>query len=125
MDNNLFFSNNSFEHFEDNEIDNNSLFFNQKEDNLLQSYNNDEEENNYSHINNNINNNNELMFTDSYPNINLNLKKDKCDGCYSPEAIYFCNQCLKLYCQKCDEQIHKVPFNNNHVRKLLNEISNL
>ena len=74
MDNNLFFSNNSFEHFEDNEIDNNSLFFNQKEDNLLQSYNNDEEENNYSHINNNINNNNELMFTDSYPNINLNLK---------------------------------------------------
>ena len=55
-------------------------------------------------------------------NINLNLKKEKCDGCFLPEAIYFCNQCLKLYCQKCFEQIHKVPFNNNHEKKLLNEI---
>ena len=55
-------------------------------------------------------------------NINLNLKKEKCDGCYSPEGIFFCNQCLKLYCQKCDDQIHRVPFNNNHERKLLNEI---
>ena len=74
MDNNFFFSNKSLENFEDNEIDNNSLFFNNREDNLLQSYNN-EEENNYNYINidNNINNHNELMFTDSYPNINLNL----------------------------------------------------
>ena len=74
MDNNFYFSNKSLENFEDKEIDNNSLFFNNREDNLLQSYNN-EEENNYNYINidNNINNHNELMFTDSYPNINLNL----------------------------------------------------
>ena len=74
MDNNFYFSNKSLENFEDKEIDNNSLFFNNREDNLLQSYNN-EEENNYNYINidNNINNNNELMFIDSYPNINLNL----------------------------------------------------
>ena len=69
-------------------------------------------------LNNQINNqmNNQLS------NINLNLKKEKCDGCYSPEGIFFCNQCLKLYCQKCDDQIHRVPFYNNHERKLLNEI---
>ena len=41
MDNNFYFSNKSLENFEDNEIDNNSLFFNNKEDNLLQSYNNE------------------------------------------------------------------------------------
>ena len=76
MDNNNFFSNKSFGYCEDNENENNSFFFNNKEDNLLHSYNEENEEyNNFNDMNNNINNN-ELLFTDSFPNNNFNLKLD-------------------------------------------------
>ena len=58
-------------------------------------------------------------------NTNNNINKEKCDGCFLPEALYYCFQCKKQYCGICDNQIHIVPSNRNHERKKLNEISNL
>ena len=43
----------------------------------------------------------------------------KCDGCFENDAIVFCDDCDKNYCQKCDEQLHIVPSYRNHVRKQL------
>ena len=46
----------------------------------------------------------------------------KCDGCFENDAVVFCEDCDKNYCQKCDEQLHIVPSYRNHVRKsLLNQ----
>ena len=96
MDNNNFFSNKSFGYCEDNENENNSFFFNNKEDNLLHSYNEeiDEEYNNYSDMNNNINNN-ELLFTDSFPNNNFNLKLDNSLQLNNGNNIFQENNSLK------------------------------
>ena len=96
MDNNNFFSNKSFGYCEDNENENNSFFFNNKEDNLLHSYNEevDEEYNNYSDLNNNINNN-ELLFTDSFPNNNFNLKLDNSLQLNNNNNIFQENNSLK------------------------------
>ena len=96
MDNNNFFSNKSFGYCEDNENENNSFFFNNKEDNLLHSYNEevDEEYNNYSDLNNNINNN-ELLFTDSFPNNNFNLKLDNSLQLNNGNNIFQENNSLK------------------------------
>ena len=96
MDNNNFFSNKSFGYCEDNENENNSFFFNNKEDNLLHSYNEevDEEYNNYSDLNNNINNN-ELLFTDSFPNNNFNFKLDNSLQLNNGNNIFQENNSLK------------------------------
>ena len=95
MDNNNFFSNKSFGYCEDNENENNSFFFNNKEDNLLHSYNEENEEyNNYSDMNNNINNN-ELLFTDSFPNNNFNLKLDNSLQLNNGNNIFQENNSLK------------------------------
>ena len=82
MENNYFFSNKSFDNFKENEIDNNSIFNNNKEDNLLPSYNNEEEyPYDYNNINdNNIIDNNELssneLFSDPINNTKYNLNID-------------------------------------------------
>ena len=96
MDNNNFFSNKYFGYCEDNENENNSFFFNNKEDNLLHSYNEevDEEYNNYNDMNNNINNN-ELLFTDSFPNNNFNLKLDNSLQLNNNNNIFQENNSLK------------------------------
>ena len=96
MDNNNFFSNKSFGYCEDNENENNSFFFNNKEDNLLHSYNEevDEEYNNFNDMNNNINNN-ELLFTDSFPNNNFNLKLDNSLQLNNANNIFQENNSLK------------------------------
>ena len=83
MENNYLFSNKSFDNYEESEFEKNSLFFNNNpEDNLLHSYNNEEKEEynynynyNYNEVNNNMNNINEFL-SNSYNNINLNLKLD-------------------------------------------------
>ena len=95
MDNNNFFSNKSFGYYEDNENENNSFFFNNKEDNLLHSYNEENEEyNNFNDMNNNINNN-ELLFTDSFPNNNFNLKLDNSLQLNNANNIFQENNSLK------------------------------
>ena len=97
MDNNNFFSNKSFGYCEDNENENNSFFFNNKEDNLLHSYNEevDEEYNNFNDMNNNNINNNELLFTDSFPNNNFNLKLDNSLQLNNNNNIFQENNSLK------------------------------
>lgn len=51
---------------------------------------------------------------------------NKCDGCFENDAVVFCEDCDKNYCQKCDEQLHIVPSYRNHIRKSLlsQELSN-
>ena len=44
----------------------------------------------------------------------------KCDGCFQNEAIVYCDECNKCYCQKCDEQLHIIPSFRNHNRQQLN-----
>ena len=41
----------------------------------------------------------------------------KCDGCYENDAVIFCEQCEKNYCNLCDEQIHVVPSYQSHIKK--------
>ena len=96
MDNNNFFSNKSFGYCEDNENENNSFFFNNKEDNLLHSYNEENEEyNNFNDMNNNNINNNELLFTDSFPNNNFNFKLDNSLQLNNGNNIFQENNSLK------------------------------
>ena len=66
MENNYFFSNKSFDNYDEDENNNNFLFNNNQKENLLNSYNN-EEDNNYNYIYNDINNNN---INDNYLNNN-------------------------------------------------------
>ena len=50
---------------------------------------------------------------------NNEVLNTKCDGCFENDAIVFCEECDKNYCQKCDEQLHIVPSYRNHARKSL------
>ena len=54
-------------------------------------------------------------------NINNNIK---CDGCFENDALVFCEECNKCYCQKCDDQLHIIPSFRNHNRKQLNSVHN-
>ena len=72
--------------------------------------------------------NNNLQNTDRFNYYDkINPKKNelneqlniKCDGCFENDAIAFCEDCEKNYCQKCDEQLHIVPSYRNHARKQL------
>ena len=58
------------------------------------------------------------------PQNNINTNNIKCDGCYENEAIVFCDECNKCYCQKCDEQLHVIPSYRNHNKRQLNAINN-
>ena len=66
---------------------------------------------NQNQINNNINN-----------NIPLQNGVPKCDGCFENDSVCFCKECKKYLCHMCDNQIHIIPVNSNHLRVNLNEI---
>ena len=63
----------------------------------------------YNQLNSNNNTNN--IQTDSIK---------KCDGCFQGDSSVYCTNCDKFFCKICDDQIHVVPFNRNHVRKDIN-----
>ena len=65
-------------------------------------------------VNQNINPNN---------NINNGLIPPKCDGCYENDSVCFCKECKKYLCNICDNQIHIIPANSNHLRVNLNDIN--
>ena len=46
----------------------------------------------------------------------------KCDGCFENEAVCYCKECKKYLCNICDNQIHIIPVNSNHLRVSLNDI---
>ena len=69
MDDNYFFSNKSFEQYEENGQYNNSLFSENREDNLLHSIN-EEDDYEFNEIKN------KDMFNNSFNNVNLNLNID-------------------------------------------------
>ena len=86
---------------------------------------------------NNMNNNNpnspKSEILKYYEQLNQNKKHDinqqmnnnniKCDGCFENDAMIFCDECNKNYCQKCDDQLHIVPSFRNHVRNNLQQIN--
>jgi len=50
-------------------------------------------------------------------NIKLdNSKTDPCECCFNGQGVTFCNQCTKIFCIKCDKQIHDIPLNKHHER---------
>jgi hypothetical protein len=80
------------------------------------------------------NNNLDLTYTQYFSNRNLQLQNNninnvfvpngvpKCDGCFENDAVCFCKECKKYLCGLCDNQIHIIPVNSNHLRVNLNEI---
>ena len=91
--------------------------------------------NNINNINRQFNNNNNqvspkteiLKYYDQFnykPTDNNQLGNIKCDGCFENEAIIYCNECNKCYCQKCDDQLHIIPSFRNHNIKQLNAMNN-
>jgi hypothetical protein len=72
--------------------------------------------NNYYNQLSNSNNNN--IINNTINNDNLSIKK--CDGCYQGDASVYCTNCDKFFCKICEDQIHVVPFNRNHIRKDIN-----
>ena len=47
----------------------------------------------------------------------------KCDGCFENDSVFFCKECKKYLCNICDNQIHIIPANSNHLRVNTNEIN--
>jgi len=43
-------------------------------------------------------------------------KSDPCECCFNGQGVTFCNQCTKIFCIKCDKQIHDIPLNKHHER---------
>ena len=62
---------------------------------------------------NNQNNNNNALMQNGVP---------KCEGCFENEAVCYCKKCKKYLCNICDNQIHIIPVNSNHLRVSLNDI---
>ena len=56
--------------------------------------------------------------------INQQNNNIKCDGCFENDAVLFCDECNKCYCQKCDERLHIIPSFRNHNKKQLNLMNN-
>ena len=71
----------------------------------------------------NINKQNELNQMNNNINPNLNNNVIKCDGCFENDAMIFCEECNKNYCQKCDDQLHIVPSFRNHTRNHLQPVN--
>ncbi len=71
---------------------------------------------NRNQLNNNINNNN------INNNILIQNGVPKCDGCFENDAVCYCKECKKYLCGMCDNQIHIIPVNSNHLRVDLNDI---
>ena len=64
------------------------------------------------------------------PNLNQNnnvanngLIPPKCDGCFENDSACFCKECNKNLCNICDNQIHIIPANSNHLRVNINEVN--
>ena len=68
---------------------------------------------NQLNYNNQNNNNNNVLMQNGVP---------KCDGCFENEAVCYCKECKKYLCNICDNQIHIIPVNSNHLRVSLNDI---
>ena len=51
------------------------------------------------------------------------MNPPKCDGCYENDSVCFCKECKKYLCNICDNQIHIIPANSNHLRVNLNDIN--
>lgn len=82
------------------------------------------------------NNNLDLTYTQYFSNRNqlnnnnINLNNNpllqsgpkKCDGCFENDSVCYCKECKKYLCQLCDNQIHIIPVNSNHLRVSLNDI---
>ena len=63
--------------------------------------------------NNNINNVNNILVQNGAP---------RCDGCFENDSVCYCKECKKYLCNICDNQIHIIPVNSNHLRVNLNDI---
>ena len=64
------------------------------------------------------------------PNINTiksqNMSsQQKCEGCFTADAVCFCKECGKAFCPSCDSQIHLVPIYKSHERVPINEMKHL
>ena len=66
------------------------------------------------------------------PNTNINplntqnlLSQQKCEGCFTSDAVCFCKECGKAFCPSCDSQIHLVPIYKSHERVPINEMKHL
>jgi palmitoyltransferase len=78
------------------------------------------------------NNNLDITYTQYFSNrnqinnINSNVLLQngipKCDGCFENDSVCFCKECKKSLCHMCDNQIHIIPANSNHLRVNLNDI---
>jgi len=68
---------------------------------------------NQLNYNNQNNNNNNVLMQNGVP---------KCDGCFENEAVCYCKECKKYLCNICDNQIHIIPVNSNHLRVSLSDI---
>ena len=75
--------------------------------------------NNNNNFNVNNNNNNNIL---NNSNSQQNYFGQKCEGCYNGDAICYCEECNKLYCNICDEQVHIIPALSNHIRVSFNDI---
>ena len=53
------------------------------------------------------------------------ISPQKCEGCFTSDAVCFCKECGKAYCPSCDSQIHLVPIYRNHERVPINEMKHL
>ena len=71
----------------------------------------------------NTNNINVIPTNDINNNINNGMNPPKCDGCYENDSVCFCKECKKYLCNICDNQIHIIPANSNHLRVNLNDIN--
>ena len=49
-------------------------------------------------------------------NINIPVYQEKCEGCYQGDGVAFCNECGKIFCKTCDDQLHVIPSFRNHER---------
>ena len=69
-------------------------------------------------------NRNQLNYNNNNVNNNVLLQNGipKCDGCFENDSVCYCKECKKYLCQICDNQIHIIPANSNHLRVNLNDI---
>ena len=69
-------------------------------------------------------NRNQLNYNNNNLNNNILLQNGtpKCDGCFENDSVCYCKECKKYLCQICDNQIHIIPANSNHLRVNLNDI---
>ena len=58
-------------------------------------------------------------------NLLLQQSQQKCEGCFTADAVCFCKECGKAFCPTCDSQIHLVPIYKSHERIPINEMKHL